>query len=206
MADVTGSSLAGCRKVSVDDVDIYVCDDSNNGNVAPPLDRRSQSPFAVDNGADMWRNGNGGMNVWLGNASVPSSSDVQTWNAALAPENETHRVQSRAKGALRVTALPGGEALLYDLDFRHLSSPVVSAHFHLGGPTKTGPIVRTIPLSIEQQDETSGRVRGRWTPNDEEPLTRDLLKALKRGRLYVNVHSADFPIGEIRGQLDAAKD
>jgi CHRD domain len=36
-------------------------------------------------------------------------------------------------------------------------------------------------------------------------LTEDQIKALTGGEMYINVHTAKYPDGEIRGQLAPAK-
>ena len=37
--------------------------------------------------------------------------------------------------------------------------------------------------------------------NDPEPLTEELLRAYVRGEMYLNLHTAANPAGEIRGQV-----
>ena len=74
---------------------------------------------------------------------------------------------------------------------------ITAAHFHLGPVGQVGPIVKTILI-----DPVTGRASGTWACNDSEPLTPALVNALLTGGIYVNVHTAAFPTGEIRGQLN----
>ena len=66
-----------------------------------------------------------------------------------------------------------------------------AVHIHLGAPGQNGPAI--IPLV-----EAGG---GAWSVPAGAKLTEKQYKEFKAGNLYVNVHSAANPGGEIRGQL-----
>jgi len=65
------------------------------------------------------------------------------------------------------------------------------AHIHEAAPGKNGPVV--IPLS------KSGD--GTWSVPAGAKLTDAQFSSFKAGNLYLNVHSAANPGGEVRGQL-----
>jgi hypothetical protein len=50
-------------------------------------------------------------------------------------------------------------------------------------------------------DFAGGTAVGVWTPTDPEPLTDELTAALLTGGLYLNVHTATYGGGELRGQV-----
>lgn len=48
---------------------------------------------------------------------------------------------------------------------------------------------------------TSAPLSGTWTSTDSRPLTAELVEALKKSELYVNVHTELNGAGELRGQI-----
>lgn len=65
------------------------------------------------------------------------------------------------------------------------------AHIHLAPRGANGPVI--VPLT------RSGE--GAWSVPPGAKLTEEQFGAYKAGNLYVNVHSAQYPAGEVRGQL-----
>ncbi|GIV59341.1 MAG: hypothetical protein KatS3mg043_0430 [Rhodothermaceae bacterium] len=116
------------------------------------------------------------------------------FNATLDPEQETHDVTSEATGTATLTLT--SEGLAFNLTVEGLSGPISAAHFHNAPAGTDGPVVRTIT-----GDFSGNTASGLWTSTDTEPLTGELLRELLAGNLYLNVHTANNPAGEIRGQV-----
>ncbi len=91
----------------------------------------------------------------------------------------------------------GRNELRYHITFHGLTGPATAAHFHRAEPGVSGGVVRAITLD-------GNTASGTWKNTDAQPFTSDLLHDLLMGRLYVNVHTATNPAGEIRGQVDLA--
>jgi hypothetical protein len=81
-----------------------------------------------------------------------------------------------------------------------------AAHIHLGEAGKNGPVVLTLfkggPTeqvngTVAEANVTASNLEG---PMKGKGVT-DLVTAIKNSSTYVNVHTTDFPDGEIRGQL-----
>lgn len=71
----------------------------------------------------------------------------------------------------------------------------VAAHIHVGAVGVAGPV----RVNLDQTAAGSGV----WTVRPSDAiLTPDLLSQFGAGNLYFNVHSAAFPAGEIRGQIN----
>jgi uncharacterized protein (TIGR03118 family) len=85
-----------------------------------------------------------------------------------------------------------GSNLTYNISFSGLSGPATAAHIHApADATNTAGVA--IPFAVASA--TSGTISG--TTN----LTPDLLADIVNGMAYVNVHTANNPSGEIRGQI-----
>ena len=89
---------------------------------------------------------------------------------------------------------------------------VLQSHIHLGGPGVNGPIVLWLYPSAPPAQLIPGRSDGVLNegtataadltgPLAGEPLSA-LVDALNAGNAYVNVHTTQFPPGEVRGNID----
>ena len=77
-----------------------------------------------------------------------------------------------------------------------VSTPTIQgkmAHIHVGAPGKAGPPIITL----------TGGDAGTWSVPQGAKLNAEQMAAWKAGNLYVNVHTAEHPGGEVRAQLKA---
>src|SRR3984957_2728077 len=65
------------------------------------------------------------------------------------------------------------------------------AHIHVGAPGGSGPPIITLAKGAD----------GTWMVPAGSKLTDEQYASFKAGNLYVNIHSAAHPPGEIRAQL-----
>ncbi|WP_290610710.1 CHRD domain-containing protein [Arsukibacterium sp. UBA3155] len=85
----------------------------------------------------------------------------------------------------------------YSLELQVLTSGVedaTAAHIHTGVAGVNGPVL----LGLEQD---AGNVN-RWMTPADAALTQSIFDVLAAGGHYVNVHTPEFPNGEIRGQIE----
>ena len=122
-----------------------------------------------------------------------ASTRTTTWTAALTAGQEV------PKQAVKVIAAHGqfkgtfsGSQLTWKLTFAKLSGPATAAHIHMGAMGKAGNVVVVLCASTCKSGVTGSAM-----------LTPAVLTAFKKHLLYVNVHTAKNPNGEIRGQLAA---
>jgi hypothetical protein len=100
----------------------------------------------------------------------------------------------------------------YDLKITEPIENVQQAHLHMAPEGVNGPIVAWLyPEDVEQviliPGETDGRLaRGTISEADlRGPLAGDwegFVEALQNGDVYVNVHTVQFPGGEVRDQVE----
>ncbi len=86
---------------------------------------------------------------------------------------------------------------------RNLTGPIEMAHLHLGARGTNGPVVVNLSGGIKSDtviaNLTAADVTGPLADNEDPFLS--LLNEIAAGNVYINIHTAAFPAGEIRGQL-----
>src|SRR5690606_33877637 len=117
--------------------------------------------------------------------------------ATLDASQEPGGVASDGTGTAALLLTDAG--LLFALTLDGLSGTIANAHFHRAEAGVNRPVVRGI---MDAFDGTTAV--GLWTGADAQPLTDELSAALLTGELYLNVHTAADPGGEIRGQVRLA--
>jgi hypothetical protein len=112
------------------------------------------------------------------------------WSATLTAAQEIPKQAVKvpaAKGAFHATL--SGKTLTWKLTFSHLSGPALQAHIHLGAMGKSGNVL--VPLCAPCKNGMTGKAK----------VTAAMIKDLGKHLLYVNVHTAKNPNGELRGQV-----
>ena len=105
----------------------------------------------------------------------------------LSGANEVPPVTTSASGQGTITVADNGAV---SGSVKTQGVQATAAHIHIGAAGKNGPVA--VPLT--KDGDTFKAPAG-------AKLNADQMKAFKAGGLYVNVHSAAHPDGEIRGQL-----
>lgn len=106
---------------------------------------------------------------------------------------EVPPVTTAGTGTLSGTYNARSKTLTYTINWTGLSGEATAAHFH--GPAavdETAPPLQDIAITT---NGTTGSATGTVTASTE------LHDALLAGKVYYNVHTADFPDGEIRAQV-----
>lgn len=147
-----------------------------------------------------------------GAAPVEKAPLSRVFLAPMSAEQEvaTTPVESRARGLSTFRLSRDGKTLHYTVRVRKIEN-VTMAHIHVAPAGTNGPVTVWLypdappPLLIEGR--TDG-ILARGTITDDQvigPLVGQglagLLEALQSGMAYVNVHTSQYPGGEIRGQV-----
>jgi hypothetical protein len=117
-------------------------------------------------------------------------ANTTVWTAALSSGQEVPKqiVKDPAAHGLFKGTLTGN-TLKWKLTFAKLTGPATQAHIHLGAKGTSGNVL--VPLCAPCKSGQTGTV----------PITPALRTDFRKHLLYVNVHTAKNPAGEIRGQL-----
>jgi hypothetical protein len=132
-------------------------------------------------------------------------------------------ISTQARGSFRAVIDDRAETIHYELSFEGLESDVTQSHIHFGQRNTVGAIVVWLcqtagtpaPAAVSAATPQCGgpranTVTGTITPVQVLTATGqgidagefdEVVRAIRAGAAYANVHSATFGPGEIRGQL-----
>lgn len=180
-----------------------------NGPVMLPLQvTKSQSGILMLDttitDADVAEMKNGAAYVNVHNASYPGGeirgqltmlAQLYYLKATLQGTQEVPANASPGVGTVIIKYNPETNILELTGDYQNVTSPITAAHIHSpAAPGTTAGVL--VPLT--HSGGTSGTLTGLDTLSDADELN------LMGGLMYVNVHNANYPGGELRGQITAA--
>ena len=125
---------------------------------------------------------------------VPEESNIVKISAALAygqevPQPTPGAQQARGSFTGTVKWIGNGAEFTWQLAFRDLTGPATAAHIHVAPRGEAGPVA--VPLCSPCTNGQRGMAR----------MDVGTISAMNHGRTYVNIHTAENPDGEIRGQI-----
>jgi hypothetical protein len=137
--------------------------------------------------------------------STYSFAAEKVFKAKLSGSESVPAVQTMAKGDATFTLSKDGKSLSYNVTVSDIEN-VTAAHIHLGKKGVNGP-----PVALITNEKRAGKFSGtlaEGTITEKELMgslmgksVKDLVKDIKKGHAYVNVHTDKYPDGEIRGQI-----
>jgi hypothetical protein len=102
------------------------------------------------------------------------------------------RTQSSIAGLGHATGELDGNRLVIKGDFAGMLGPATIAELHIGPAVGVrGPVIHGLTVTPGADGELSGSVE----------LDRDQVRALRAGRLYIQIHSESAPDGNLGGWL-----
>lgn len=108
--------------------------------------------------------------------------------------------QSTASGSVAGTLDDETNTFSWLVEFNDLTGGfAILGHFHVGAEGVNGPAL----IDFSDQITTNPQFQLSGSANGVSVLSDDDETALINGNFYVNIHSAEFPSGEIRGQVTA---
>ncbi|MBC9908997.1 CHRD domain-containing protein [Chitinophaga varians] len=131
------------------------------------------------------------------NNSNPGDGNTYTISASLTGGQETPPNASTGTGTLTGTYDPATYKLTYKITWNMISGAPTGMHFH--GPAAAGVAAPVVVGITGFPTDSTGSVSGSVV------ITAGQAGDLLSGNWYVNIHTAKFPNGEIRGQVVTSK-
>jgi hypothetical protein len=133
--------------------------------------------------------------------------------ARMSSFNEVPAIATGARGTFRATLSADGTVLSFQLSWSGLSGSPMAAHVHLGQFFANGNVSFFLCGGGGQPScppGTSGTISGTVTAANVMAVPAQglqagnltqILNAMRRGLTYANIHTAQFPGGEDRGEI-----
>ncbi len=120
--------------------------------------------------------------------SAVSTERIVKMKANLMGSNQVPPVSTNAKGEGEFTVDTKMNKVTFKIKFEDLSSAETGAHIHgFAAPGSNAGILFALPMGSPKT--------GTWNYNENQEA------GILAGKTYVNMHSVNFPAGEIRGQI-----
>lgn len=150
--------------------------------------------------------------------------DQEDARASLNGFHENPSISTTGRGTLELRIDTEAETIEFELRYRGLEGVdpteaggvVTAAHIHVSAPGVNGGVAAFLcggggrPACPEQPATITGTIdkeniigpAAQGIDEGEESAFEELVRAIRNGYTYVNVHTTRFPSGEIRGQIE----
>jgi hypothetical protein len=158
--------------------------------------------------------------IVLGAAAVVSQG-IPAIKALLEGYQEVPAVSSTGSGELTARINPGDQSVSWELTYTEMESDVTQAHIHFGQRGVNGGISVFLctnlgngPAGTQACPVDGGTISGTFDADDvigpsNQGISAgefdELLRAIRAGATYVNIHTVDRAGGEVRSQIDPGK-
>ncbi len=140
--------------------------------------------------------------------AAPAIAAVLRFRTVVSPSEEVPPVDINSIGVANLVLVRGGTELLFQVALRGVEN-ITAAHLHLAPAGINGPVVApllALDASSEQLASSNNGFIGKLVtgdllgPLEGRPLDA-LISEILAGNVYVNIHSEQFPAGQLRGQV-----
>jgi len=145
--------------------------------------------------------------------AAPGPRQRNVFNARLVGDNEVPPIYSDGKASFHMEIASDGKSATFSYNFSGLSSNLVVSHLHFGPNRVAGGVMVFLCGGGNQPAcpaATSGTIDGTITSANVVQLAAQGIAAgdidtafelVRSGLAYANMHTTNFPGGEIRGQV-----
>ncbi len=118
----------------------------------------------------------------------------------LSGDQEVPAVETMASGTGLVSIDQDQSNVHFMFAFNDLSGPATMAHFHMAPMGQNGGVIFDLgPFTM--MNSSSDAAFGYWSNDDMMPFDAEAAAAFRNDMVYVNIHTAANPGGELRGQV-----
>ncbi len=163
---------------------------------------------------DITANGNNGISLYLYNVRTTdvASDDHNsaTFHAVLNKDQQVPKTDSAMVGHASFSMTPDERSMSYTVQLLQ-GRRVLEAHLHCGAVGQNGPAIVPIFSSPTGVDVDGTLASGTIDEDDILSIAATcdpnittmphLIQAIREGKIYINVHTANYPNGAARGQL-----
>jgi hypothetical protein len=167
--------------------------------------------------------------IFIASSTIAFTDGFRRIREFLIGFEEVPAVSTGADGEFRAKISNDGSQIQYELSYEDLESAVQQAHIHLGQKGVNGGITVFLcsnlgngPAGTQLCPASPATITGTITAADVSPNIpstaaargqglntgemNELIRAMRAGKTYVNVHTTDRPGGEIRSQIEGGGD
>jgi hypothetical protein len=145
----------------------------------------------------------------INQTAIYATTEEQKFWTGLEGEFENPQVETTASGMAVFKVAQ--ESIWYLINITGIDK-VTASHIHGGALGENGPILASL---YRTNDNSTGNINGTLTQGNITGQTSegqagasdqlsDIILGMKNGTTYVDVHTIDYPAGEIRGQIMSA--
>jgi hypothetical protein len=159
----------------------------------------------------------GGALIFLAVGATTAGAGGGVERAALNSYGEVPTLSTGGTGNFSATINTTTDRIRYTLRYSGVSGNVQQAHIHIGRMATVGGVAAFLcsnladaPAGAPACPRRAGTVSGVVLRNEVVGIAdqglgagqfAEVVRAIRRGATYVNVHTVPFPSGEIRGQI-----
>lgn len=159
-----------------------------------------------------------GIMLLAGSYAAADHDGDNSFRAKLDGGHETPSISTKATGRFRATLNNAGDEISYELTYSGLEGGnTLFAHVHLGQEGVAGGVMFFLcggggkPACPNVQATVTGTVHAADVIGPAgQGITAgqfdEVIRAMRKGLAYANVHTVTFPSGEIRGQVNDDSD
>ena len=139
-------------------------------------------------------------------SAAPAQADTIHAMATLGGGEEVPGLLSGAVAQADLTIDTESRTIAVVLRVFNIPTGTTAGHIHVGSKGVAGPVVVDFPIPPGRTGDltlsfTVGAAQLRPNPAIGINTIDDVIQAIAGGGAYVNIHTATYPAGEIRGQL-----